>query len=97
MKTCQVQFNEGGREYTYLTHGNYAPGTKVFAEVGATDVKLVTVVEMHTDDRRDPNAKFEYRWVLGTEQELRAWMHVTRTTHIILASFTNATSRANEQ
>lgn len=73
-KTCMCQFEEGGREYTYRTAKSYAVGDTVYAEVGADDIKRVRVVEMHDSDRRDQNARFEYRWVLGTPMEVREAM-----------------------
>lgn len=75
--TCEATFQSSGKCYTYLTHKHYPPGTAVYAEVGASDIKPVVIHGNHpTTAPLNPN--ITYRWILGTAEELRELCHVER-------------------
>lgn len=66
-KTVSVIFNSDSKMYTYKTTEDFKVDD--FAIVPPTvegrPPRIVTVIEVHSVPRLDPNAQFDYKWVIG--------------------------------
>ena len=76
MKTIVATIGASNKPYTYIATDRVAeglhPGAEVLMQVREHDVKSGRVLEVHDDDRRDPNATWEYRYIYGPTENFRA-------------------------
>ena len=68
--TCSVSFNSGGknsRQYTYkvLRALDLQANDQAVVTVKGKGLSLVHVHEVHPDVKLDPEAKYEYQWILA--------------------------------
>jgi hypothetical protein len=67
IKTAAVTFEAFGKTYTYMTViEDLSPGDEVIVETGeAGTLKIATVAEVHEEPDLDPQARYQYRWILS--------------------------------
>lgn len=65
--TIAVKFldSPNNRLYTYKAFKPITRGDLVVVKVGVSH-KVVRVKEVHEEPKLDPNASYEYKWIIGT-------------------------------